>query len=128
MVAKNIVLGSPGTHFMHMRIKEIHLKFPINACKNVLIFFFLFLFLVNNQLYKVARRCLSKQSLQICVLQIMQNNLSNPKPLMINHIIIWIIFGGLSCWPKYGFKWRLHKIEFLVMVCKFLFCKLCKIR
>ena len=22
MVAKNIVLGSPGTHFMHMRVKE----------------------------------------------------------------------------------------------------------
>ena len=41
---------------------------------------------------KIARNWVYKQSLQICVLQIMQNNTSHPKSLIMNHVIIWIIF------------------------------------
>ena len=43
---------------------------------------------------KIARNWVYKQSLQICVLQIMQNNASHPKSLIINHVIIGIIFEG----------------------------------
>ena len=28
MVAKNIVLGSPGTHFMHMKVNKIQINMP----------------------------------------------------------------------------------------------------
>ena len=43
---------------------------------------------------KIARNWVYKQSLKICVLQIIQNITSHPKSLIICHVIIWIIFKG----------------------------------
>ena len=41
---------------------------------------------------KIVEKWLFKRSLQIFVLQIMQNNTSHPKSLIINYVIIWITF------------------------------------
>ena len=30
LVTKSMLLGSPGTHFMHMRVKNIHQKLDLN--------------------------------------------------------------------------------------------------
>ena len=73
-----------------MQFKKIHLKFLVNACKNVSNLFlflpsFFFLLIIND---RVGRKCLCRQNLENRVLQITQNNISHTKSLMINYIII----------------------------------------
>ena len=86
--------------------------------------FFLFLLMISD---KVARRCLCRQDLRTCVLQITQNNISHPKSLMVNYIIIQINFLSFLCWFKHAFIWKVQRTEFSSNVCKFVFCNLCKI-
>ena len=60
----------------------------LQKCLNHLfffLFFFLFLLIISD---KGAMRWLCRQDLWICVLQIVQNNISHLKSLMINYIII----------------------------------------
>ena len=74
--------------------------------KNVFNLFFVSFFfklITNDNVFK--------QILQICVLQITQNNPSHSKLLNIKNIVIWIISEGFSCWSKHAFMWRLQGIS-----------------
>ena len=115
-----------SVNFWTYRNPTITIKFPSKCLQKCFEFFFfllLFLLRISN---RVARRCLHQQDLRICVLQITQN-LSHPKSRMINYIIIKINFLDLLFWFKHDFIWKLQRIEFSSKVCKFVFCKLCKI-
>ena len=111
-----------------MQLEGIQLKFLVNASKNVLSFFsslfFSFLLIISD---RVGRKYLCKQDTQIRVLQIMQNNISNLKSLIINYITILINFLDLLCWFKHAFIWKLQRNEFSSKICKFVFCNLCSI-
>ena len=80
-------------------------------------------------LFEIAENWVFKWSLQIYVLQIMQNNTSHPKSLIINYIIIWIPFEGFHCCSKHALMWRVFRhnllmVSFLCMFCKLVFSKL----
>ena len=70
-----------------MHLKEIHLKFPVNACKKNFFSFALSVFFLVIISDKVAKWCLRRQDLRICVMEITQNSISHPTSLLINYVI-----------------------------------------
>ena len=72
--------------------------------------------LIQTYFYlEIAENWVFKQNLQICVLQIMQNNIIYPKSQIINYIIIQI-FEWFSYWSKHVFMWRFQRTQLLDIV------------
>ena len=92
-----------------LKIKQNNISHPksLKILHNNLNQFSWFVVLIEACFYlKIAENWVFEQSLQICVLQIMQNNTSHPISQIINYITIWIFFKG--------FYWLLIKTCFYV--------------
>ena len=72
-------------------------------------------------------RCLCRKDLKFCVLQVTQSNLSYPKLLMTNYIILWMSFLAFLYWFKHAFIRKFQRIKLSRKICMFLLWKLCKI-
>ena len=73
---------------------------------------------------KIAENWVFKQSLQIFVLQIMQNNTSHLKYLAVAKEICWVIFLFCFFLQKGDIILRFLTIDILGICCRWLFCKL----